>query len=124
MKRSSFRQKSYEELIERVRLYRQRAGLKKSKLKSTSTKSTEDKKWQLAVRLKDDYTCQKCGIRQDFIHTHHVATRSRRPDLKHEVSNGKCLCFTCHEWVHNNPKEATELGLLSIETYELVRSAA
>lgn len=82
---------------------------------------TADRKWQLAVREKDNHTCQRCGKQEPYIHAHHVAPRSRRPDLKHEVSNGACLCGSCHAWVHHHPIEATALGLLSDETYELVR---
>lgn len=78
-----------------------------------------DQKWKIAVREKDDNTCQRCGVVQKYIHTHHVATRSRRPDLKHDVSNGKCLCNSCHTWVHHHPIEAVALGLLSEATYEL-----
>ncbi len=81
-----------------------------------------DQKWKIAVREKDDYTCQRCGIKEKYIHTHHVATRSRRPDLKHDVSNGKCLCNSCHIWVHHHPIESVQLGLLSDVTYELAAS--
>lgn len=80
-----------------------------------------DKVWQKSVREKDGYTCQRCGKVEKHIHTHHVAPRSRRPDLKHDVANGKCLCNGCHSWVHEHPIEATALGLLSGETYELAR---
>jgi hypothetical protein len=77
-----------------------------------------DTEWKQAIRERDDYTCQRCGIREPYIHTHHVAPRSRRPDLRHEISNGKCLCNSCHAWVHNNPIQATEIGLLSDASYE------
>jgi hypothetical protein len=94
----------------------------KDKYGRTNRKAAQD--WKIAVREKDDYTCQRCGKREDYIHTHHVAPRSRRPDLKYDVSNGKCLCNSCHSWVHNNPLEALELGLLSIETYEIVNKSS
>lgn len=80
-----------------------------------------DKLWKAAVREKDNYTCQRCGVYQRYIHAHHVAPRSRRPDLIRVIENGKCLCASCHAWVHMNPKEATALGLLSDETYEKAR---
>ena len=76
------------------------------------------KLWKIAVREKDNYTCQRCGIVQKYIHTHHVAPRSIRPDLKYVVSNGKCLCSSCHCWVHDHPKESYALGLLSDASYE------
>lgn len=74
--------------------------------------------WQRAIREKDNSTCRRCGIYQKSIHTHHIATRARRPDLKHDISNGMCLCGRCHSWVHNNIKEATVLGFLSTKKYE------
>lgn len=79
----------------------------------------EDKRWKQAVRERDNYTCQRCGKYDRYIHTHHVAPRSQRPDLKREVSNGKCLCASCHTWVHLHPIEAVALGLLNRESYEL-----
>lgn len=84
---------------------------------------TDDVRWKLAVRVKDNYTCQRCGKHDQYIHAHHVAPRSRRPDLIREVSNGKCLCASCHFWVHHHPIEATALGLLSDATYEKARRA-
>lgn len=77
-----------------------------------------DKEWQKAVRDRDSYTCQRCGIYDRYVHAHHVASRSRRPDLKHDVSNGKCLCGSCHQYVHHHPKEAALMGLLSDASYE------
>ena len=83
------------------------------------TKRREDHVWQKAIRDRDKCTCQRCGTYEKYIHTHHVATRARRPDLKHDVNNGVCLCGRCHGWVHTHPKEAAEVGLLSLEKYEL-----
>lgn len=82
-----------------------------------------DRDWQKAVRERDAYTCQRCGVVQRYIHAHHVAPRSRRPDLRHDVSNGKCLCVSCHGWVHTHPREAYALGLLSDASYELAKKA-
>lgn len=75
-------------------------------------------KWSKAVRRRDSYTCQRCGRHSIYNHAHHIATRRRRPDLKYEVSNGTTLCFDCHVWVHDYPKLACKLGLLSTATYE------
>src|SRR5690606_12829242 len=35
------------------------------------TKRKADREWQLAVRERDEYTCKRCGIFQQYIHTHH-----------------------------------------------------
>jgi len=55
------------------------------------------------------------------IDPHHIAPRGRRRDLKYVVENGICLCRTHHDWVHDNPIEAAQIGLLSEETYELAQ---
>jgi hypothetical protein len=78
----------------------------------------DDINWRLAVRERDNYTCQRCGKQYPYIHTHHIAPRSRRPDLKYVVENGICLCGSCHLWCHHHGKEATALGLLSDASYE------
>lgn len=100
------------------------AVIRPSKDRHGRTNRHADKLWKEAVRKKDASTCQKCGKVEKHIHTHHVAPRSRRPDLKHDVANGKCLCGSCHQWVHWNPKEATAMGLLSDATYERARKLA
>lgn len=76
-----------------------------------------DKEWQKAVRERDEFICQRCGKYDQYIHTHHIALRSQRPDLKHEVSNGVCLCASCHQWVHHHPKLAKEQGFISDAKY-------
>lgn len=84
-------------------------------------KRKADKDWQLAVRLKDNYTCRKCGVYDEYIHTHHLATRGSTPSLKHDVDNGICLCNSCHAWVHNNIAEAYDLGLIKNRSIEYKR---
>lgn len=77
-----------------------------------------DLDWKNAVREKDNFTCQRCGLYDKYIHTHHVASRARRPDLRHDITNGICLDAICHMWVHHHPAEAEKLGLLSGAKYE------
>lgn len=80
-----------------------------------------DIQWANAVKERDHWICQKCGKEDLANEAHHVATRRRRPDLRHVLANGKTLCATpCHRWVHDNPIEAEKLGLLSTEKYERV----
>ena len=82
-----------------------------------------EEEWRTSVLERDGYKCQypKCKISHKSLHAHHVAPRSRRPDLKYTVSNGKGLCFTHHETVHKYPIKAEELGLLSTRSMELAR---
>ena len=86
------------------------------------TNMKADRDWKEAVRERDSCICQRCGRYDQYIHTHHVATRSQRPDLKHDVSNGVCLCSPCHQWVHRNPASAEKQGFLSNARYELARA--
>lgn len=79
-----------------------------------------DIQWANAVKERDHWQCQKCGKEDLANEAHHVATRRRRPDLRHVLANGKTLCFDCHGFVHAHPKEAVALGLLSAEKYEAV----
>jgi hypothetical protein len=77
--------------------------------------------WSKAVRDRDANQCQwpasNCW-NTGTLHAHHIATRKRRPDLVYDENNGITLCFIHHQWVHDHPIEAVELGLLSDETYE------
>lgn len=78
------------------------------------------------VRERDNYTCQfpGCGHYDKHIDVHHKAKRSQRPDLKHDVSNGICLCRKHHTWTDHNHDKAVELGLLDVTSYELARKSA
>lgn len=78
------------------------------------SKRKADNTWKSAVREKYNYTCARCGKYDKYAHTHHVKPRSRFPELKHDVSNGICVCNSCHTWIHGNPKEATRLGLFYV----------
>jgi hypothetical protein len=119
LRRTGFKQKTKEQ--QRPRRY----GFKRSKgLKAGKTlRARPDRPlaiWSKQVRERDDYTCQKCGRRDpESVIAHHVAPRSRRRDLKYELSNGVTLCeIPCHRWVHARPLEATREGWLSDSTYE------
>ena len=52
--------------------------------------------------------CVRCGAVSD--HAHHRKLRSQGGEDSPE--NLVRLCFLCHDWVHSNPAEAYEAGLL------------
>lgn len=47
---------------------------------------------------------------------HEPLTRARGGDIL-DPKNTVALCRPCHDWIHNNPAAATDLGLL-ISAYE------
>jgi len=87
------------------------------------TNQYKEEQWKKAVRARDGFQCQfpKCFYRDRSIDVHHIAMRSRRPDLKFVQTNGTCLCREHHTWVHAHETEAVRMGLLSTETYEAAR---
>jgi len=80
-------------------------------------KRKHDILWSLEIRKIGNYTCKRCGKYNEHCHAHHLEPRSRAPNRKHDLTNGICLCNSCHSWVHGHPKEACKLGLLISNKY-------
>lgn len=81
----------------------------------TYTKRTdrpEDRAWSAAIRAKDGNTCRRCGKVHKSNDAHHIAPRDQFPHLRFDLSNGVCLCQSCHMWAHMNPAIAKEQGWL------------
>lgn len=60
--------------------------------------------WSRAVKERDNFTCQKCGIRCHKglgrtikLHSHHIKSWKDYPKLRYELSNGMTLCKDCHK---------------------------
>ena len=57
--------------------------------------------WSKLVRIRDDYTCQICGIRDENKNiAHHILYRSFYEDLALNLNNGITLCKNCHKDAH------------------------
>jgi hypothetical protein len=56
----------------------------------------EIKYWRDKVFIRDNYTCQTCGIRGGRLEAHHIKRWADYPKLRYVVSNGITLCRTCH----------------------------
>jgi len=54
------------------------------------------KAWRVAVFVRDDYTCQVCGLRGGRLNADHIKRFSDFPALRLEVGNGRTLCVPCH----------------------------
>lgn len=112
MKRSGFKRKTGYQ-------WKSRARLNKNSKRVNSNRYKEEQ-WKKAVRARDRFQCQfpKCFFFSRSIDAHHIAMRSRRPDLKFTHDNGICLCREHHAWIHANQAEAVAMGLLSTDSYE------
>lgn len=68
-----------------------------------------------AVDKRDRGRCVRCAGRAT--EWHHRRTRSVRDEHTHHPGNGISLCLVCHDWVHDNPTQARDLGLI-VSRYE------
>jgi len=63
------------------------------------------------IRLRDNYTCQRCGKKYDkidrAIHTSHIWPVGTYRSMRFEIDNAKLLCYYDHiNWWHKNPMQA------------------
>jgi hypothetical protein len=105
-------------MMRRSQLKRSAAPLRRTRLKARRL-DPRDLTWAAAVRDAANGFCQRCG---NFgHHSHHVASRKRRPDLRWDVSNGRYLCALCHQYIHEHPLVGLTEGFLSNVAYEAQR---
>ena len=71
---------------------------------------TYDRKWSKVVRLRDNYTCQVCGLYDThYVSAHHFIGRTNKR-LRFEPLNGISLCAKHHTFnnnfsAHRTPKD-------------------
>lgn len=63
--------------------------------------SLEYKLWRETVFIRDDYTCQLCGLRGAYMHADHIKSFSEYPELRLALDNGRTLCIPCHKQTDN-----------------------
>ena len=66
---------------------------------SPPSRGPQAKQWRLKVYARDQYTCQKCGSKED-LRAHHIYAWFFYESLRYEIDNGITLCEECHKQVH------------------------
>ncbi|MBV5346638.1 HNH endonuclease [bacterium] len=59
--------------------------------------------WAKLVKERDNYTCQKCGVKDKVMYAHHIDPINNNPIESADVDNGITLCETCNKLVHLLP---------------------
>jgi len=62
-----------------------------------------DKLWSRQVKERTDYTCEYCGRINVPVDPHHYIGRANLT-LRHDLSNGFCLCTRCHRLAEQYPE--------------------
>lgn len=79
----------------------------------SSDDSTSKKFWRDKVLMRDRFTCQKCGSREDLT-CHHIMSQKQCTAFRWNVNNGITLCKSCHnEWneTHDHHSVSTRVFL-------------
>lgn len=50
---------------------------------------------------RDNWTCQKCGVRGGNINAHHIENWKDHPDKRYNLDNLVTLCEKCHKQFHS-----------------------
>lgn len=77
--------------------------------------SIEMRLWRESVFSRDNYTCQKTGIKGGYIVAHHIKNFSQFPELRTSIENGITLSKQAHQDFHkkygnqnNTPEQLKE----------------
>ena len=85
--------------------------LKSDEATGRDRNTTEYKKWRVSVFERDNFTCQKCGVRGGKLNAHHIKTWRKHPDLRFELSNGITLCEDCHKVEHRRMRNGRKTNV-------------
>ena len=64
--------------------------------------------WRTSVFERDNYTCQICGKRGEYLEAHHKQMWCDHPSLRCVVDNGITLCKECHKSIHSKRRDELE----------------
>lgn len=71
--------------------------------------SPEIEVWRKLVFERDNWTCQECKVRGNYLEAHHIKPFAYFPDLRFELSNGMTLCRPCHDKTKKSAKELQQI---------------
>jgi len=57
--------------------------------------------WSVAVRTRDHYTCQYCGLESKMTQAHHIFSATNG-STRYDLDNGITLCWRCHFFIAHN----------------------
>lgn len=125
MKRSGFRKKTYEEVIELSKEKKNKiksvlSAIHQAKKITSKTKAQQKDKGHLAtMAYKKKFTekhgylhCERCKVNNTICwQVHHIVFRSKMPyhEMLHNPINLILLCEACHTEMHSNPNENRKL---------------
>ena len=73
-----------------------------SKQNEKMRKGIEFRLWREAVFARDNFTCQKYGIKGGELHPHHIQNFAQYPELRFAIDNGITLSEKAHKEFHKN----------------------
>ena len=56
--------------------------------------------WRKSCLLRDNFTCQQCGVSGGKLHAHHINNFAYFEELRYVVDNGIIFCDKCHILFH------------------------
>lgn len=58
------------------------------------------RKWRKCVFERDNYTCQKCNLKDIILYAHHIIPWIKDESKRFDINNGLTLCNKCHRLEH------------------------
>jgi DNA-directed RNA polymerase subunit RPC12/RpoP len=82
-------------------------------------RSLEFKEWKKEILKERNYTCERCGVRGQKLHIHHLEMVCVAPEKIMEKDNVIVVCIKCHKKIH---KEEMPVNQYLIKKYRGVKT--